>query len=256
MKYHSKSLLLSLLIHSSLFAALFYLYTTVVPKVLYPKEKRICVSLCTIQKESKRSEVKVAAAPPPPPPSQEKPTPKKAEIQKKHLIKKKPLLKKKKKPVVKKKRVHKIVKNPSPKIIKPKVEPTKQKVIKKIEEIKEVKYERDEPVVKTKLQNPPQVQKCATKESVYIEHNINRIATLIKENLYYPRRARKRGVEGIVVVKFLLHRDGRVSDAHIVSSQSDILGRAALKTINQLSGEFPKPSDELSLTVPINYELH
>jgi len=252
MKYHSKSLLLSLLIHSSLFAALFYLYTTVVPKVLYPKEKRICVKLCTIQTQSKRSEVKHTSAAPK---TEEKQVPKKVEVDKKPIIKKKIPLKKKK-PVVKKKRVHKVLKKPTHKITKPKVQPTKQNVIKKAQEIKEVKYENKKSIVKKESENVPQVEKCASKESIYIEHNINKIATLIKDNLYYPRRARKRGIEGVVVVKFLLHKDGGVSDAHIVSSVSDILGRAALKTINQLSGEFPKPLDELSLTVPINYELH
>jgi len=103
-------------------------------------------------------------------------------------------------------------------------------------------------------------QKCITTkeesaEDTYIKNNLEKIVTLIHDNLYYPRRARKRGIEGVVVVRFHLKKDGTVFDAAILSSEHNILGRAALKTIKELSGEFPKPSEAMTLTVPIHYRL-
>jgi protein TonB len=78
---------------------------------------------------------------------------------------------------------------------------------------------------------------------------------LLQENLYYPRRARKRGIIGEVLVKFKLSMDAKVYSIEVLSSKSDILSRAAIKTIEDLSGKFPKPNKELTLNVPINYTL-
>ena len=92
-------------------------------------------------------------------------------------------------------------------------------------------------------------------EKEYIDENIIKIRELIKDNLYYPRSARKRRVTGEVVVKFTISTDSEVHSIEIVSSKSDILSRAAKKTIENLSSEFPKPDEELILHVPISYKL-
>lgn len=92
-----------------------------------------------------------------------------------------------------------------------------------------------------------------TKE--YIDKNKDLIVKLLKENLYYPRSARKRGIVGEIVVKFTLSKDALVYSLEIISSKSDILSRGALKTITDLSGKFPSPKEEIILIVPINYSL-
>ncbi|WP_457744173.1 TonB family protein [Sulfurimonas sp.] len=159
-----------------------------------------------------------------------------------------------KKPKIYKKKIKKIVKI---KKIKPKVEKeniaqkeSKKEVIEKVVEVSKKNLPQKRKVVSTK--------KCETvsKEKNYINNNLNKISSLIKENLYYPRRARKRGVEGTVIVKFFLHKDATVSNIEVLSSNSEILSRAATKTILELSGKFPKPVEELTLKVPINYALH
>lgn len=93
------------------------------------------------------------------------------------------------------------------------------------------------------------------KEDDYLSLHVNEIVALLKENLYYPRRARKRGIEGIVTVKFTLSTDAKVSKIEVLKSDYDILSRAAIETIENLEGELPKPSKELTLTIPINYDL-
>ena len=89
----------------------------------------------------------------------------------------------------------------------------------------------------------------------YAQLHINEIATLIKENLYYPRRARKRGIEGEVRVRFTLQEDATITNIEILSSQSEILSRAAKQTLENLSKKLPKPDEVLTLTVPIKYSL-
>jgi len=88
-----------------------------------------------------------------------------------------------------------------------------------------------------------------------MDKHIKKIVELLSDNLYYPRSASKRGVVGEVVVKFTLLKNSTVNSIIIVSSKSDILSRAAIQTIEELSGKFPKPIENLTLHVPINYNL-
>ena len=149
-------------------------------------------------------------------------------------VKKKKVLKTKHKPIAKQK----------PKVENPKkIIPVISDVTKVIEEeiIKEVKEE-----------------KITSKENVakkYIQDNISKIAKLLQENLYYPRRARKKGITGEVIVKFTLELDSSVNNIKIITSNKEILSRAAIKTIQDLSGEFPSPKEQLTIEVPINYSL-
>lgn len=117
----------------------------------------------------------------------------------------------------------------------------------------------DPPKTKTKTKtteeetiSTPQV----TFEEKYMEENLAKIVELLQENLYYPRRARKRGNEGEVIVSFKLSVDAEVTDVMVISSTSDVLSRGAIKTIENLSYKFPKPKKNLDLKVPIIYKLH
>ena len=113
----------------------------------------------------------------------------------------------------------------------------------------------DPPKTKTTKEetiSTPQV----TFEEKYMEENLAKIVELLQENLYYPRRARKRGNEGEVIVSFKLSVDAEVTDVMVISSTSDVLSRGAIKTIENLSYKFPKPKKNLDLKVPIIYKLH
>ena len=89
----------------------------------------------------------------------------------------------------------------------------------------------------------------------YIDKHIEKIRQLIKDNLYYPRSARRRRIVGDVVVRFNISKNGETFDIKVLSSSHDILSRAAVKTIENLSGSFPKPKENLVLKIPINYKL-
>lgn len=92
-------------------------------------------------------------------------------------------------------------------------------------------------------------------EQEYMQEHLAKIRQLLQDNLYYPRRARKSGTVGEVIVRFVLSTNSTVHSIEIVSSKSEILSRAAIKTIEDLSGDFPKPPQEITLNVPINYSL-
>lgn len=90
----------------------------------------------------------------------------------------------------------------------------------------------------------------------YAKINMQKILSLIKENLYYPLSARKRGVQGSVKIRFTLDKDARVCDVRVIEAQSEILGRAAIKTLEGLSGKFVKPRETITVTLPISYILN
>jgi protein TonB len=92
-------------------------------------------------------------------------------------------------------------------------------------------------------------------EDAYIQEHINEIMALLKKNLYYPRLARKRGIEGKVLVRFELLTNGDIENITVLETEREILARAAVMTIERLEGEFPLPEEVLTLTVPIVYQL-
>ena len=215
---HSSSLLVSIIIHIVLFFTLVFLNNNYVKKKVTVCEQKTSIKLNNYV-YSKKQVIKPKVI--------------KKEVKKNtNVVKKKKVLKTK--PITKQK----------PKVENPKkIIPVISDVTKVIEEeiIKEVKEE-----------------KITSKENVakkYIQDNISKIAKLLQENLYYPRRARKKGITGEVIVKFTLELDSSVNNIKIITSNKEILSRAAIKTIQDLSGEFPSPKEQLTIEVPINYSL-
>ncbi|MBU0631788.1 energy transducer TonB [bacterium] len=90
----------------------------------------------------------------------------------------------------------------------------------------------------------------------YVNENLSKIIQMLKENLFYPLRARKRGIEGDVVVKFTLLKNSNIKDVMIVKHSNDILDASAIHTIQNLQGKLPAPVEEMVLEVPINYRLN
>ena len=135
--------------------------------------------------------------------------------------------------------------------IKPEI---KQTIPKEQEEIKEEKTQPIEHLEEEPLESIQEKESRLAQE--YMNENIKKISKLLSENLYYPRSARKRNIQGKVMVKFKLSRSAKAYDIEVTSSQSEILSRAAIRTIENLSEKFPSPQEELILHVPITYKLN
>ena len=240
---HSSSFFLSFVIHVIFILIILFVYQQFFSqKKEKTVEHRVCVQLCALEVPKpkpvieKKEILKVKPKPKP------KPKPKKVQKKKvKKIVKKKP-----KKEVVAKKEIFIAKEVPKPVVIVPEV-------------IEEMLILKEEPVVE-EIVEAVQVESASQKkvrlEKTYLDENILKIRELISENLYYPRSARKRGVVGEVIVRFNLSPNAQVHSTSIISSQSDILSRAAIKTIKDLDGEFPKPQEELTLHVPISYRLN
>lgn len=107
---------------------------------------------------------------------------------------------------------------------------------------------------------PPPVQAVAQAQpqqlgSEYLLAHLAQILALLKSNLFYPKLARKRHIEGEVVAVFRVASDGTVHDVSVKKHARGILDRAAVETIHALSGQLPHPKNPLRVEVPIRFVL-
>ncbi len=232
---HSNSLLISLFIHAILLLTLFFAWKSYF-EVKKEEQEKICLKLCSVE------------------PSKELLEPKEAKTNETAPQNKKKEPKRVKKALKEEKEAEKKieVESEAKEIKAAIVEIIKGEVIVEIVPKRLAKIEK--PTVEQKIDDAKLTQEAPKDD--YIEINMQKISELLKENLYYPMSARKRNITGSVKVSFTLGVDAKVHNIKIVESQSDILSRAAIKTIEDLSTKFPKPIKELTLSVPINYNLN
>lgn len=250
---HSRSFILSLLIHGALLASLFLAYKELKPALSESKEQRVAVPLCCLTKEQRAiphvHDTPVQTSKP------KKETPKEIpkKVVKKESQPKKNTPKEVKKVPLKEAEPVKLEEEPTPVV---KETPEKEVAVleEPADEVAQVseKTSSSEDVVEPQPQASEPVQSA---QEQYMDEHLAKIVALLQEHLYYPRSARRRGVEGEVLVSFVLRKDASVSDIAIVSSQHALLSKGAIETIESLAGKFPHPNEDLELTIPINYTL-
>lgn len=234
---HSNSLFISVIFHLFLATLLFLSYQYIFKSS--PKKEQehlLCIQLSDYECVAPK---KKSITPPKHPQTHKK-------ITKKTIVKKtikKPKIQKKVE--IKKIKIKKILPI-SKEVIKSSPVPHTQ-VSEKHNETKELKKRVEQPI----LNSTP----CKTNEEIYIDTNIQKIVELLQNNLYYPRRARRRGIQGDVKVRFHLSTDATISQVTVLSSDNTILSRGAIQTIENLSTQFPHPKEELTLTLPISYHF-
>jgi protein TonB len=86
------------------------------------------------------------------------------------------------------------------------------------------------------------------------------VRKLIDAHKIYPRIAKRRGIEGVVFVGFLVTNNGLLKDIKLISSSDyEILDQAAIKTINNASPFLPFPEKinkkELWLKLALSFKL-
>jgi protein TonB len=173
------------------------------------------------------------------------------------------------------------IQKPKHKTIKPKI--TKKKIIKKSPKQKKEHIPKPHtPPAKKNIENshpipalPPQKKQTTppppintptpsfqdspipqqTYTQSYIDKNIEKIRELIAQNIYYPRKARRRHIEGKVILRFRLTTDGVIKDVTVVSSEHDVLSYAAKQILILIEDKVPKPKEDITLTLPIIYKL-
>lgn len=85
----------------------------------------------------------------------------------------------------------------------------------------------------------------------------------IKKNLRYPQEAKKKGIQGRVIVRFIIETDGSISDVKVVKPVDSLLNNEAVRIVKSMprwkpGGLMSKGKTELKrikYTIPINFKL-
>jgi protein TonB len=92
-------------------------------------------------------------------------------------------------------------------------------------------------------------------ENSLIEDYINYVYKTLKDNIYYPKLALRRGLEGTVYVEFLITYEGEIKNIKIAKSSGfKVLDEAGIKIAKKCS-PLKKPPQEIKLHAPIVFKL-
>lgn len=111
-------------------------------------------------------------------------------------------------------------------------------------------------VTKNQLVDSP--QPVIELSSIQKQKIIGQIKQNLARHFYYPPQAQRRGLEGEVILAFLLSTEGKINTITISrSSGFSILDNAALNALSQASRDFlaSKPTLPTSLTIPVIFKL-
>lgn len=126
---------------------------------------------------------------------------------------------------------------PVPQIIRPKMpEPTVSEIFKIVEEMPRFPGCEKEELTKKEKEN------CANKEL------LNYVFSKIK----YPPIARESTIEGLVVVRFIVEKDGSISDATVVRDIGGGCGQEALRVVNSMPKWIPGKQRNRPVRVQFN----
>jgi protein TonB len=84
---------------------------------------------------------------------------------------------------------------------------------------------------------------------------IRQVRDSIARHKRYPALARRRGIQGRVLLRLAIGPDGSLQASEAVDSPSVVLARSALQAVEAASPFGPPPTGGLRIEVPIRYSL-
>ena len=85
------------------------------------------------------------------------------------------------------------------------------------------------------------------------------LSDYLRENIRYPDACRDAGIQGRVIVEFVVTNEGRVSDARVVKSAHKFLDKEALRVVNNMPywrpGAYKGKRVNVQMTMPIIFQL-
>lgn len=89
---------------------------------------------------------------------------------------------------------------------------------------------------------------------------VNGLKEYLKSNVKYPAKAHKAGIQGRVIVSFVITKDGSISDAKVVRNVDPLLDKEALRVISAMPKWTPGTQRgkavNVRFTVPVAFRLN
>ncbi|MCL4432581.1 MAG: TonB family protein [Epsilonproteobacteria bacterium] len=93
-------------------------------------------------------------------------------------------------------------------------------------------------------------------EKEFLDAHLGEIRALLIQNFRYPKNAQRLKMQGEVRISFRLKSDGSVENVEVVkSSEFELLDEDAKALIKNTAPQFPKPTKNISLSIPLSYLL-
>lgn len=88
---------------------------------------------------------------------------------------------------------------------------------------------------------------------------INELTKFLQENMKYPDKAKEAGIQGRVMVQFVVAANGSISDTHVVNEVDPLLEAEALRVVNSMPkwkpGKVKGNPVRTRFTLPLNFNL-
>jgi protein TonB len=151
-----------------------------------------------------------------------------------------------------------------PIVVPPKIEPAEVQ-----EEIAEPVVETDEEVTETAAETSEETNRStvpsaapsgrgtATNDAAaqYVKENYNYVQRRILQELIYPSKARRTGIQGVVEVIFTINANGAAGDISVRrSSGKEILDDEAVRAVKSAS-PFRRPPAPVRIVIPVSFKL-
>ena len=78
----------------------------------------------------------------------------------------------------------------------------------------------------------------------------------VSKNIKYPPAARKQGIQGKVIVAFIVNKNGTIEKIEIIKSADPALDDEAIRVIGKLKPWFPGIKNNQALAVPFIYPIN
>ena len=115
-------------------------------------------------------------------------------------------------------------------------------------------------VVKTEAQTEPDDKPFDVVEQMpSFPGGMEALMKFISENVKYPKEAEEKGLQGRVVVRYIIEKDGSISEVEIAKSVNEYLDAEAIRVVNAMPKWIPgKQKGEnvrVKFTIPITFRL-
>lgn len=86
------------------------------------------------------------------------------------------------------------------------------------------------------------------------------LVKFLSENITYPKSAEKKGIEGIVVLQFIVEKTGNISNVKVLKSVNKALDREAVRVCKKIKHFIPGYNEDhapvrVLYTLPVNFQL-
>ena len=89
---------------------------------------------------------------------------------------------------------------------------------------------------------------------------INDLVQYLGKNVKYPKKSQRKGIEGRVLVSFVVEKDGSVSNVRVIESVNDQLDTEAVRVVKKMPKWEPGMEDgktvRVSFNLPIKFRLN